>query len=131
MTEIIKDVNIIDWHCMYVQALDMEEQDRYREYLLAGGKDSDWVWSYPDLAIRYKGTCRERQTIEGVPLTTGVTPVIQNVLRFFGQTEGTATKRGSLEQAMHMFGAELVELEYDADGNPIIPEGYEFIEADD
>lgn len=131
LTEIVNDVNIIDWHCMYVQALDNEETDRYREYLLAGGKEDDWEWSYPDLATRYKGKCRERHAIDGIPINAGVSPLIQNVLNFFGQTPGTATKRGTLAQAMHMLGAELVELEYDADGNPIIPEGFEFIEADD
>jgi hypothetical protein len=43
----------LEWHTYYILlavALDLDERSRYREYVLAGGKASDFPWSSEDHA---------------------------------------------------------------------------------
>ncbi len=50
---------------MLAQSLDLDELNRYENYLLAGGEKKKWVWSSPDKA----GTQSTGSTVKGVENT--------------------------------------------------------------
>jgi len=49
-TELRDGIDLGDYYCLLAEALDAEELDDYKSYLLAGGDKKKWKWQSPDKA---------------------------------------------------------------------------------